>query len=262
MNDDSPRSDNEPGSVEETGVESEDTTDAPDEELVENEPGVDEDGTTGGDKEAAEDGADSGDAETADEADDATEPEDDAKRELTRRVAAIVIGLVVGIVPFFSGVVFFLDPLLRKKNTDNEKPSAGGSGVVKDGDGFLRLAVTREGLPDDGTPQMVTVQDDLVDAWNKFRNVPIGTIWLRKIDGAVTAFNTICPHLGCTVEFRGAERDFYCPCHLSAFELNGEKKNPIPPRDMDSLELKADTGDEIWVRFKNYRGGLTEKLEI
>ena len=174
----------------------------------------------------------------------------------------VVIGLVVGVVPFLLGLVFFLDPLFRKRKNEDDGSDSSEGGVVKDRDGFLKLTVTREGLPDDGTPQMVTIQDDLVDAWNKFRNVPIGTIWLRKMEGTVMAFNTICPHLGCTVEFRGAEQDFYCPCHLSAFNLDGKKKNPIPPRGMDSLELKPDTGDEIWVRFMNFRGGFSEKLEI
>ena len=107
------------------------------------------------------------------------------------------------------------------------------------------------------------ILDDLVDAWNKFPNVPIGSVWVRVDEsGDVIVFTTLCPHLGCSVEYRNVETDFYCPCHLSAFKLDGTKDNPIPPRDMDSLAVKPDTGDEIWVQFKNFRGGISEKVEI
>jgi len=259
MNTDDTRSPDEPGSDEELTGDSENAAESVD-------------GDTAGEiNEGADEAVDEDSMESEDDgADDAPDADDEGKdqagddsnRDFTRRAAAVVIGLVVGVVPFLLGLVFFLDPLFRKRKNEDDGSDSSEGGVVKDRDGFLKLTVTREGLPDDGTPQMVTIQDDLVDAWNKFRNVPIGTIWLRKMEGTVMAFNTICPHLGCTVEFRGAEQDFYCPCHLSAFNLDGKKKNPIPPRGMDSLELKPDTGDEIWVRFMNFRGGFSEKLEI
>ena len=167
--------------------------------------------------------------------------------------------MVVGLVPVLSGLIFFLDPLIRGERQSGDSKG----GVGKDAEGYIKLPVTRSLLPSDGTPQQVTVEDDLVDAWNKFPRVPIGSVWLlRSESGEVSAFSTVCPHLGCAVEFRGAQSDFYCPCHLSAFRLDGSKDNPIPPRDMDSLRVKPDTGEEIWVQYKNFRGGISEKVEI
>ena len=192
--------------------------------------------------------------------------EDDSQDESARRafltqVLAGSIGAVVGLVPVLSGLIFFLDPLIRGGQSSG-LPTVGG-GVQKDAEGFIKLPVTRSLLPSDGTPQQVTVEDDLVDAWNKFPNVPIGSVWLLRSESEeVTAFSTICPHLGCAVEFRGARRDFYCPCHLSAFKLDGSKDNPIPPRDMDSLAVKPGMGEEIWVQYRSFRGGISEKVEV
>ncbi|MDP7278242.1 MAG: Rieske 2Fe-2S domain-containing protein [Planctomycetaceae bacterium] len=187
--------------------------------------------------------------------------EDRSRRDFMTQILAGSIGAIVGLVPFVAGLVFFLDPLFREKRAVDEEGTGSQSGVAKDSQGYIKLPVTRSALPIGGSPQLVTIKDDLVDAWNKFPNVPIGTVWLRRLaSGEVIAFNTICPHLGCSVEYRGSQQDFYCPCHLSAFKLDGQKNNPIPPRDMDRLEIKADTGDEIWVQFRNFRGGISEKV--
>jgi len=185
--------------------------------------------------------------------------DDDSRRSFLTRVAAFVVGAVVSLVPLLVGLVFFCDPLLRKRRG----VAAQDRNPRKDDEGFIRLDITRDSLSDDGTPQLITVIDDRVDAWNFFPDVPIGNVWLRRDSlGSVTAFQSICPHLGCSVEYRPSGPDFYCPCHLSAFELSGRKTNQIPPRDMDSLAVKPETGEEIWVQFKNFRGALEEKVEI
>jgi len=210
----------------------------------------------GGDDEEEVEGDDN-----EEEREEQNEEEDLARRAFVTQVLAGSIGAVVGLVPVLSGLIFFLDPLIRGGQSSSD--AATGSSVQKDAEGFIKLPVTRSLLPSDGTPQQVTVEDDLVDAWNKFPKVPIGSVWLlRSESNAVTAYSTICPHLGCAVEYRGARRDFYCPCHLSAFKLDGSKDNPIPPRDMDSLAVKRDTGEEIWVQYRSFRGGISEKVEI
>jgi menaquinol-cytochrome c reductase iron-sulfur subunit len=220
--------------------------------------------------EAADEPAEEADEEDAEvdadspeesEEDEESSEEDVARRAFVTQVLAGSIGAVVGLVPVLSGLIFFLDPLIRGGGSSGDA-TAGGS-VQKDAEGFIKLPVARSLLPSDGTPQQVTVEDDLVDAWNKFPNVPIGSVWLlRSESDEVTAFSTICPHLGCAVEYRGARSDFYCPCHLSAFKLDGSKDNPIPPRDMDSLAVKPGMGEEIWVQYKSFRGGISEKVEV
>jgi menaquinol-cytochrome c reductase iron-sulfur subunit len=173
-----------------------------------------------------------------------------------RGILAGLIAAIVGIVPVIPGIAFFLDPLIRKKK------SASGGGSEGEGD-FVRVA-SIDALPDDGTPKLFTVYKDVVDAWNKFPNQAMGSVFLRKMpDGSIACFcfNQTCPHLGCAVNYRGAERDFFCPCHTSAFNLEGEKTNAIPPRGMDVLETKVDDG-QILVDYKKFRGATSERIPV
>ncbi len=188
---------------------------------------------------------------------------------LVHGITAVLSFLIVA-VPSTLGGLFFLDPILRKKKSASTGGATDGEVAKKDEAGFIRLDVTRDSIPQDGTPVSITVKDDLVDAWNMFRDVPVGNIWLRKVgDGPILAFNTVCPHLGCSVDYKPAENHFFCPCHTSAFDLNGKKTNKIPPRDMDVLEVSMRTngqedtnGLEIWVKFQNFQGGKSDKIAI
>lgn len=175
-----------------------------------------------------------------------------------------VLGFLLVAVPSAIGGLFFLDPLIRSKKSGSG--SAGDPGL----EGFIKLSVNPTSIPDDGTPVAVSVRTDQDDAWNRFKDVPVGSIWLRKNqEGQIVAFNSICPHLGCSVDYRRGENDFYCPCHTSAFSLSGEKTNDVPPRGMDTLEISvvsdgkpAADGDELWVKFQNFRRATSEKIPI
>ncbi len=188
---------------------------------------------------------------------------------LVHGITAIISFLIVA-VPSTLGGLFFLDPILRKKKSASGGGATDGEVAKKDEAGFIRLDVTRDSIPQDGTPVSITVIDDLVDAWNMFPDVPIGSIWLRKVgDGPVLAFNTVCPHLGCSIDYKPAENHFFCPCHTSAFDMAGKKTNEIPPRDMDVLEVSMRTngqedanGLEIWVKYQNFRRGTSDKIVI
>ena len=104
---------------------------------------------------------------------------------------------------------------------------------------------------------------DRQDAWNLFPKEPIGAVYLRKTDkGEVIAFNVICPHLGCAVDYSNSSKSFKCPCHDSSFTLDGAPSNSIPPRGMDTLEVdpaRLKQG-EVWVKFENFRTGEAHKV--
>jgi nitrite reductase/ring-hydroxylating ferredoxin subunit len=55
-------------------------------------------------------------------------------------------------------------------------------------------------------------------------------------DGRLTAFNTICPHLGCRVHWEPAERVFVCPCHQGIFDAQGVATAGPPAAAGQSLE--------------------------
>ncbi|MBC7819365.1 MAG: Rieske 2Fe-2S domain-containing protein [Planctomycetaceae bacterium] len=177
-------------------------------------------------------------------------PPGEPRRRFMTQILAAGIGLLVGAVPAVSGLAFFLDPLMRKKK-------AGG------GDGFFKMQVTLEALEINGEPQLVKILMDRVDAWNTYGQQPVGAVYLRRTDkDKVVAFNSRCPHLGCAVDYKPAEKHYFCPCHTSTFGLDGSKQNEIPPRGLDSLEVQIRKGSEVWLKFQNFRATTPEKIPV
>ena len=180
------------------------------------------------------------------------------RRNFFVRAFTAALGAFLGLVPAMFGLLFFFDPLLRKR----KKGSAGAAaGEKKDAEGFTRLDVKLDTLPSDGTPMAFKVRDDKYDAWNLYKDVEVGTVWVRRTaDDDVVAFSTICPHLGCAVDFRAGRKDFFCPCHTSAFDLEGERMNDIPPRGMDRLATKVNDQTGIWVKYETFLAGRKEQI--
>jgi menaquinol-cytochrome c reductase iron-sulfur subunit len=178
------------------------------------------------------------------------------RRNFLAKALALVIGGAIVILPTAAGLAFFLDPLLRKRG------SAGCAEARRDAEGFLPVTPLAA-IPSDGRPQIFTVYDDTIDAWNKFANQPVGRVFLRRLpDGAVTAFNVRCPHLGCAVDYRPSQNDYLCPCHMSAFDLDGQKRNEIPPRNLDSLDVKIKDKHEVWVRYQVFKAGTPDRIVV
>lgn len=188
---------------------------------------------------------------------------DQPRRGFFASALAIVIGGVVSLAPLVAGVLFFLDPLIRRK--------AKGGDSSED-DGFIKVNVTLDQLKESNVPILVPIISSRVDKWNRYPLQAIGSAYMQLAEDGETimAFNVTCPHLGCAVFYRETPTDkspeFYCPCHTSAFALDGTKKNVIPPRDLDSLEVKVvkkDEGaDEIWVKYQDFRATLAEKVPV
>lgn len=187
-----------------------------------------------------------------------TIPASEPRRGFMTKFVAALVGTAVGIVPVLAAGVMFLDPLLRKRKSRAEKGTEGEAGD----DSFLLITTTRS-LATDGSPRLFPVVADLQDAWNKFPETEIGSVYLWQTpEGTVQCFNARCPHLGCTVNFKPDQSAYVCPCHDSAFSLNGERSNDIPPRDMDPLEAQIRNGDEVWVRFQKFRAGIHERQAV
>lgn len=170
------------------------------------------------------------------------------RRDFFKKTLAVIIGGVVTLVPALAGLMVLLDPLRRKA-------AAGGA---------IRVA-TLAALPDDGVPRRFPVLADKVDAWNRYRDVPIGAVYLRRTGkDKVEALNVVCPHAGCFVDFSPARKEFICPCHNSAFTLDGkiaDAKSPSP-RALDSLSVDVRVNGEIWVKFENFQAGRPDKVPV
>ena len=173
------------------------------------------------------------------------------RRNFLIKAAASVAGAVVSVFPFAVGLFTFADPLRRR--------------ATGEGDGFFRVAAL-DAVPDDGVPRQFAIVADRTDSWNRFPHEPIGAIYLCRTKGAEqpVAFNAICPHAGCFVAHAAERKLFQCPCHNSAFRLDGSIIEPSPsPRPMDELACEVrpvDGRQEVWVKFQNYLPGRAEAI--
>ncbi len=168
------------------------------------------------------------------------------RRDFVKKFLAVLIGAVAGLIPAGAGLAVFLDPLRRKSSAS----------------GAVRVA-SLESLPADGQPLKFPVLATRIDAWNKFREVPIGAVYLRRTnDGKVEAFNVVCPHAGCFVDFLPERGKYLCPCHNSTFTIAGKIDDPASPaaRGLDTLEVEIRKQKEIWVKFQNFEAGSAEKI--
>jgi menaquinol-cytochrome c reductase iron-sulfur subunit len=171
------------------------------------------------------------------------------------KAAATVIGAILVVFPFASGLALFFSPLTKKPKTDKK---------AGDDDGFI-LVTTLDAIPADGTPKRFPIITDLDDAWTHYHDVPIGSVYLRRdtTDGKVKALSTICPHAGCFVNFDQQASEFKCPCHNSFFKLDGAIIQPSPsPRKMDCLKVKEENKSgttEILVKYEKFYTGIAEK---
>jgi Rieske Fe-S protein len=184
------------------------------------------------------------------------------RRNFGYQIASIVIGGVVGVTPLLVGLVNFLDPLFGRRKT----PLAYAQDGAGDDD-YIRIS-SLEALEEGGPPQRFPVIADKRDAWNYMPDQPIGAVYVqRTAPNEVLVFNTTCPHAGCSVSCTGTA--FHCPCHNSAFNLDGTKlesksgrKNPSP-RALDELDVDpvrlVGENPEVWVKFQNFYTGKEHK---
>lgn len=110
-------------------------------------------------------------------------------------------------------------------------------------------------------PVRVDLRADRVDAWARESGVKLGSCWVIEKDGKLTAFSTTCPHLGCAVDYDPAAQKFKCPCHRSAFGLDGAVEEGPSPRPMDALELHEE-GGLVAIRFQRFRTGVSQKEPV
>jgi len=175
-------------------------------------------------------------------------PDHPERREFLVKAAAVGIGATTVAVPLLAGLATLLDPLRRKAG-------AGGPAFV----------TTLDALPADGAPRRFVIIADRSDVWNKYPNVPIGAVYLRRVEGEkVLALNVTCPHAGCPVDYRAGANLFLCPCHDSKFDLDGRLASMHSPsqRGMDSLEVEVRNGAEVWVKFQNFEPGKAAKIPL
>ncbi len=152
------------------------------------------------------------------------------------------IGLLVAI----PAVRYFLAPLRRKSGGDASFVDVGSLADIPVGEWRL---LTLEMVHEDG--------------WRKSR--VRHAIWVRRQPGegpsAVTVFSTICPHLGCPINWQTDQARFFCPCHGGIFDANGRHAGGPPPRSMDPLDFEV-RANRLWVRWRDFKIGVAEQVPV
>jgi Rieske Fe-S protein len=139
-------------------------------------------------------------------------------------------------------------------------PITSDAGVTSGGDEFVVVG-KREAFG--AEPVRVDIYADRVDAWNRNKNVKIGSAWVVERDGQLHAFSTVCPHLGCAVDYNAEDQKFECPCHDSAFGLDGSHQAGPSPRPLDQLEVESQhDGKLIAIRYERFKQGVEDKVKI
>jgi menaquinol-cytochrome c reductase iron-sulfur subunit len=170
----------------------------------------------------------------------------DQRRGFLTKALAVACGGLATFPPLAAALWAVLDPLRRTAGAGNFVPVADLNNV-----------------PADGMPRQFPVIADRVDAWTGFAAEPIGAVYLKRDKGSETVevLSATCPHAGCFVEMDRESKCFRCPCHNSAFTLDGGIVAPSPsPRPMDSLECKVDKGGGVLVKWQNFYTGIEEKV--
>jgi menaquinol-cytochrome c reductase iron-sulfur subunit len=164
-----------------------------------------------------------------------------------------LLGLAIACVLAVPGVAYLLTPVLRRKQ------NAGS---------FVPVARLSDLEP--GVPRVFPVIQSRKDAWVTYPPEPVGSVWLvRQPEGdgrPVLAFTSECPHLACPITLAHDAQGFFCPCHVSSFQLDGKRTQGASLRDMDSLEIEpfpaGDPDPLIRVRFQRFQSNTEARIPL
>jgi menaquinol-cytochrome c reductase iron-sulfur subunit len=162
------------------------------------------------------------------------------------KLVTAAIGAAIGAIATIPGLRFLATPLTKEMVTGGEEP--------------VRVASMDEVEP--GKPMRANVVGQKHDGWLRQDSVKLGACWLtRSVTGQVRAFSTVCPHLGCGIDYNDKSEKFECPCHGSFFDHDGRCVEGPAPRGMDELDVLT-SGKDIKVRYRRFRLSIAKKEAV
>jgi Rieske Fe-S protein len=155
-----------------------------------------------------------------------------------------LLGLLVAV----PVVRYLWAPLLRRDGAGGDGPAYVDVGPLAD-------------LPQ-GEWRLRVVEAVQQDGWKQTR--VRHSIWVRR-DGegvqGIKVLSSLCPHLGCPINWHLDQSRFDCPCHGGVFDATGRQVSGPPPRSMDPLDFQVRAG-RLWVRWQEFRIGLAERVPV
>lgn len=162
------------------------------------------------------------------------------------KAATLALGGAVGVVLAVPLVRYFLFPVGRKVVSSSTEPV----------DVIAESALVAGGPP----VQVAIIAAQQRDGWVNRDRVAIGSAWLRKDEsGNVSAFSAVCPHLGCAIGYDEGSSVYRCPCHKSAFGVDGAKQAGPSKRGLDPLPVAVE-GGRVRVTFLRFRPDVSERI--
>ena len=110
-------------------------------------------------------------------------------------------------------------------------------------------------------PTKLQLRASRYDAWTRVDGVELGSCWVRKSGEGYQALSSVCPHLGCAVDYLPELKTFNCPCHTSVFKVDGTVASGPSPRPMDPLEVKVE-GGKLLVKLERFQSGTSQRIKI
>jgi len=147
---------------------------------------------------------------------------------------------------------FLLDPFRRKRGTAE----------------FVRVA--RLSALSGDKPVRAVIRDAREDSFVHYPPGPVGSVWLvPSLDGTALprCLQSVCPHLGCGIDYVEGIGVFTCPCHASDFDRSGKTLSGPSPRDMDTLDCRLSDPDEsgerwVEVRYEEFQTGVAQRRPL
>lgn len=110
------------------------------------------------------------------------------------------------------------------------------------------------------SPVQRSITVEQIDGWRK--TVAEKVVYVSKSSaGELEVLSAVCPHLGCSVQWRSSKHEFECPCHAASFGADGSRLGGPAPRGMDLLETQIQNG-RLMVRYQYFRQLVSTKEVI
>lgn len=122
---------------------------------------------------------------------------------------------------------------------------------------WIEITAINQLVPDQ--PANLQLVSSVKDGWLKTTSVK--TVWVvRKADEPIV-YSPLCTHLGCGYRWEATRNAFFCPCHASIFDLEGNVLAGPAPRPLDRLPIRLEDG-RLWTVYKEYKAGTPKKIEL
>ena len=89
--------------------------------------------------------------------------------------------------------------------------------------------------PDQPTPAVLAERH--ADGW--YETTKQAVVFIDREGDGYRAVSAVCQHLGCSVRWDHAKKQFLCPCHGGVYDREGRVVSGPPPRPLQRLNVRV-----------------------